>query len=152
MVFDLFLYSVTVQAKNYIQTRMPTEVSKYINFITSRKSIQIRLAYDLPIPLVLLLSSTKIRMLWEHQFLLTERRCVPAYHRFKVIPLVWSYALFQLHNWTEVSSWHRRRKVGGVIKHKWKRLINKRFAKPVGRFTKTSFLFTTIFSIANICW
>ena len=88
MVFDLFLYSVTVQAKNYIQTRMPTEVSKYINFITSRKSIQIRLAYDLPIPLVLLLSSTKIRMRWEHQFLLTERRCVPAYHRFKVIPLV----------------------------------------------------------------
>ena len=28
MVFDLFLYSVTVQAKNYIQMRMPTEVSK----------------------------------------------------------------------------------------------------------------------------
>ena len=28
MVFDLFLYSVIVQAKNYIQLRMPTEVSK----------------------------------------------------------------------------------------------------------------------------
>ena len=48
--------------------------------------------------LVLLLPSTKIRMRWEHQFLLTERRWVPAYHRFKVIPLVWSYALFQMHN------------------------------------------------------
>ena len=53
---------------------------------------------DLPIPLVVLLSSTKIRMRWEHQFLLTERRLVPAYHRFKVIPLVWSYALFEMHN------------------------------------------------------
>ena len=53
---------------------------------------------DLPIPLGLLLPSTKIRMRWEHQFLLTERRWVPAYHRFKVIPLVWSYGLFQMHN------------------------------------------------------
>ena len=30
MVFDLFLYSVTVQAKNYIQMRMSTEVSKIL--------------------------------------------------------------------------------------------------------------------------
>ena len=30
-------------------------------------------------------------------------------------------------------------------------VINKRFTKPAGRFTKTSFLLETIFSIANFC-
>ena len=34
-------------------------------------------------------------MFWEHQLLLTEHQWVPTYHPFKVVPLVWSYALFQ---------------------------------------------------------
>ena len=53
---------------------------------------------NLPIPLLLLLPSVRILMCWEHQLLLTEHRWVPTYHRFKVIPLVWSYTLFQMHN------------------------------------------------------
>ena len=54
---------------------MPTEVPKIhqLHHLEEKHPLN---RCDLPVPFVLLLPSTKIRMRWEHQFLLTERRWV----------------------------------------------------------------------------
>ena len=65
MVFDLFLYSVTVQAKNIHPDENADKGVKNTSTSSPRGKAS---KCDLPIPLVLLLSSTKIRMRREHPF------------------------------------------------------------------------------------